>query len=119
MERTLGVTAPQRLVLRLLGRFPGITAGQLARSLHVDPGTLSASLRRLEARGLIERRRDPLDSRRVTVGLTRQGRELDVPRQNTIEAAADALLAGTSPRDLAATVRVLDRFSELLASDEP
>ena len=118
MERTLGVTAPQRLVLRLLGRFPGITAGQLARSLHVDPGTLSASLRRLEARGLIERRRDPADSRRVALGLTRQGRALDVPRRGTIEAAADALLAGTSPRDLAATVRVLDRFSEILSGDD-
>lgn len=119
MERTLGVTAPQRLVLRLLGRFPGITAGQLARSLHVDPGTLSASLRRLEARGLVERRRDPADSRRVTIGLTRQGRALDVPRQGTVEAAADALLATASPRDLAAAARVLDRFAELLASDEP
>ena len=118
MERTLGVTAPQRLVLRLLGRFPGITAGQLARSLHVDPGTLSASLRRLEARGLIERRRDPSDSRRVTIGLTRHGRALDVPRQGTVEAAADALLATASPRDLAAAVRVLDRFAELLAGDD-
>ena len=118
MERTLGVTAPQRLVLRLLGRFPGITAGQLARSLHVDPGTLSASLRRLEARGLIERRRDPGDSRRVTLGLTRQGRALDVPRQGTVEAAADALLATAAPRDLAAAVRVLDRFSDILSGDD-
>jgi MarR family transcriptional regulator, organic hydroperoxide resistance regulator len=118
MEKAIGVTAPQRLVLRFLGRFPGITAGQLARSLHVDPGTLSASLRRLEARGLIERRRDPADSRRVALGLTRQGRALDVPRRGTIEAAADALLAGTSPRDLAATVRVLDRFSEILSGDD-
>lgn len=119
MERTLGVTAPQRLVLRLLGRFPGITAGQLARALHVDPGTLSASLRRLEARGLIERRRDPADSRRVAIGLTRQGRARDAARQGTVEAAADALLAITSPRDLAAAVRVLDRFAELLDGDEP
>jgi MarR family transcriptional regulator, organic hydroperoxide resistance regulator len=118
MERTMGVTAPQRLVLRLLGRFPGITAGQLARSLHVDPGTLSASLRRLEARRLIERRRDPADSRRVTIGLTHQGRAMDVPRVGTIEAAADALLASASPADLAATVRVLNRFSEILSGDD-
>ena len=53
MEKAIGVTAPQRLVLRFLGRFPGVTAGQLARALHVDPGTLSASVRRLEARGLV------------------------------------------------------------------
>ena len=77
MEKAIGLTAPQRLVLRVLGRFPGMTAGQLARALHVDPGTLSASVRRLEARGLVERRRDPVDTRRVTLGLTRQGRALD------------------------------------------
>jgi DNA-binding MarR family transcriptional regulator len=118
MEKTLGVTAPQRLVLRFLGRFPGVTAGQLARALHVDPGTLSASLRRLESRGLIERRRDPADSRRVTIGLTRQGRALDVPRPGPIESAADALLATASARDLAAAARVLDRFSELLSRDD-
>jgi DNA-binding MarR family transcriptional regulator len=96
---------------------PGVTAGQLAQALHVDPGTLSASLRRLEGRGLIERRRDPADTRRVTLGLTRQGRALDVPRPGTVEAAADALLADASARDLAATVRVLDRFAELLLDD--
>jgi DNA-binding MarR family transcriptional regulator len=119
LKTTLGVTAPQRLVLRFLGRFPGVTAGQLARALHVDPGTLSASVRRLEARGLVERRRDPADTRRVTLGLTRQGRAVDVPRPGTVEAAADSLLADASPRDLAATVRVLDRFAELLLADDP
>jgi DNA-binding MarR family transcriptional regulator len=118
MEKAIGVTAPQRLVLRFLGRFPGVTAGQLAQALHVDPGTLSASLRRLEGRGLIERRRDPADTRRVTLGLTGEGRAVDIPRPGTVEAAADTLLAEASPRDLAATVRVLDRFAELLLGDD-
>jgi DNA-binding MarR family transcriptional regulator len=118
MEKAVGVTAPQRLVLRVLGRFPGLTAGQLARALHVDPGTLSASLRRLEARGLIARRRDPVDTRRVTLGLTREGRALDVPHPGTVEAAADALLASTPAQDLAATVRVLERFSALLLQED-
>jgi MarR family transcriptional regulator, organic hydroperoxide resistance regulator len=30
METALGITAPQRLVIRLLGRFPGMSAGLLA-----------------------------------------------------------------------------------------
>ena len=118
MEKALGVTAPQRLVLRFLGRFPGVTAGQLAQALHIDPGTLSASLRRLEGRGLVERRRDPADTRRVTLGLTKRGRDLDGSRTGTVEAAADALLADASPGDLAATVRVLDRFAEILLADD-
>lgn len=118
MEKAIGLTAPQRLILRVLGRFPGMTAGQLARALHVDPGTLSASVRRLEARGLVERRRDPVDTRRVTLGLTRQGRALDVPAEGTVEAAADALLATASPKDLAATVRVLEQFADILTAPD-
>ena len=77
----------------LPGPLPGRHRRAAGRALHVDPGTLSASVRRLEARGLVERRRDPIDTRRVTLGLTRQGRALDVPRPGTVEAAADALLA--------------------------
>jgi hypothetical protein len=46
------------------------------------------------------------------------GLALDVPRPGTVEAAADALLADASPRDLAATVRVLDRFAEILLADD-
>jgi MarR family transcriptional regulator, organic hydroperoxide resistance regulator len=118
MEKAIGLTAPQRVLLRFLGRFPGVTAGQLARVLHIDPGTLSASVRRLEARGLVERRRDPVDTRRVTLGLTKKGRALDVPRGDTVEAAADALLAETAPKDVAATSRVLDRFAELLTDPD-
>ena len=50
--------------------------------------------------------------------LAHDGRLLDVPRPGTVEAAADALLADASPRDLAATVRVLDRFADILLADD-
>ena len=53
----------------------------------------------------------------MTLGLTREGRALDVPHPGSVEAAADALLAATSPQDLAATVRVLERFSTLLLDE--
>ena len=48
MAAALGVTGPQRLVIRIVGRFPGVSAGQLARILHLDPSTLTGILRRLE-----------------------------------------------------------------------
>ena len=75
MERRL--TAQQRFIILCVGAYPGITAGQLAGVLHVDVGTMSAALRRLEDKALIERRRDPGDSRRAVVGLTHNGRQLD------------------------------------------
>src|SRR5206468_4578402 len=40
MEATFGVTGPQRLVVRIVGRFPGIAAGRVAQILHVHPSTL-------------------------------------------------------------------------------
>jgi DNA-binding MarR family transcriptional regulator len=63
MEAAHGVTGPQRLVLRMVGRFPGIAAGRLSEILHVHPSTLTGILKRLEARELLQRKADPRDAR--------------------------------------------------------
>lgn len=117
MEKRIGVTAQQRLVLRCVGKYPGITAGQLAAVLHLDPGSVSAALNRLGKRGLLERRQDPQDKRRASLGLTPAGRRLDKPDTHTVEGAAERLLAGTSARDMASAVHVLDRLTLLLGED--
>ncbi|OQX67175.1 MAG: hypothetical protein B6A08_16705 [Sorangiineae bacterium NIC37A_2] len=107
MAKRLGVTAQQRLIIRCVGKFPGVPAGQLASLLHLDPGTISASLARLEAKGLIERKRDQKDQRRTWLGLTDAGRALDCSTPGTVECAVEALLAGTHVSDIEATARVL------------
>jgi DNA-binding MarR family transcriptional regulator len=99
METLLGITARQRVIIRILGRYPGITAGQLAEVLRVDPGTLSAAISRLETRCLVERRRDTRDQRRVTIMLTAKGRQLDVPSPHTVEDAVRKALLDTSALD--------------------
>lgn len=111
METQLGVTAQQRLVIRCLGKYPGIGAGQLAEVFQVDPGTVSATLRRLEGRGLVERRRDPNDRRRAVLGLTSAGRALDHPTEGTVEAVVERLLEGASGAEMNAAADVLDRFA--------
>lgn len=116
MERSLGVTAPQRLVIRIVGRFPGIPAGALAKLLHVHPGTLSGILKRLEKRGLLQRRDDPGDRRRSLLGLTDRGRTLDAEAAGTVEAAIAQVIAHTEPDKLAATREVLQSLSRALVS---
>jgi DNA-binding MarR family transcriptional regulator len=93
MEGTLGVTAPQRLVLRLLGRFPGVTAGRLAELMLVHASTVSVILKRLLQRGLVERRADTRDRRRAFLGLTEAGRALNADLPGTVEAAVKTVLA--------------------------
>lgn len=114
MEAALGVTAQQRMMIRWIGKFPDIAPGRLASQLHVDAGTVSSALARLERRGLLERRRDEADKRRVSLRLTAQGRRLNHPIGGTVEGAVLRLLDHASPRDLGATRRILDALTNEL-----
>lgn len=114
MARDLGLTGPQRLAVRCIGKYPGIPASQLATILHLDRGTISSALNRLEERGLVERRADPGDGRRVTLGLTEQGRAIDRPTEHTIEATVEHVLRGIGKDDLAVTARVLGALADAL-----
>ena len=117
MEKRLGVTAQQRLILRCVGKYPGMTAGQLATLLHVDPGTVSASLSRLERKGLLERRRDPRDKRRASLGLTAKGRALDRPAAGTVERAVERLLGSVPTDELQTMTSVVAQLTRLLGEE--
>lgn len=72
----LGLTFPQYLVmLELLGgSMPSV--GELGTRLGMDTGTITPLVKRLEHAGLITRRRDTRDERRVLVELTPAGEAL-------------------------------------------
>ena len=63
MAATLGITGPQRLVIRIIGRFPSIHAKQLAAILHLHPSSLTGIVKRLERRDLVRRWPDKRDRR--------------------------------------------------------
>src|SRR6185295_578435 len=69
----LGVTYPQYLVLVVLWERGPQGVGDLASLLRMDFGTLSPMLKRLENKGLVTRRRQASDERRVLVDLTPKG----------------------------------------------
>ncbi|WP_256978016.1 MarR family winged helix-turn-helix transcriptional regulator [Microbacterium sp. Yaish 1] len=71
-----GLTYPQYLVLVLLWNRDGRSVSDLGEALDLDSGTLSPLLRRMTRDGLVERGRDSVDERVVTVSLTARGREL-------------------------------------------
>lgn len=114
MEVELGVTGPQRLVMRIVGRFPGMPAGQLAALLHLHPSTLTGILKRLERQGLLRRRADPGDGRRSLFGLTSKGRVFDVATEGTVESSIARALERTPAHKLAATRALLETIAEQL-----
>lgn len=72
----LGLTYAQYLVLVVLWEEDAVSVRQLGERLSLDSATLTPLLKRLEAQGAIERRRDPDDERVVRVRLTDHGRAL-------------------------------------------
>ncbi|WP_421682310.1 MarR family transcriptional regulator [Stutzerimonas urumqiensis] len=74
--QAIGLTYPQYLAMLVLWERDGITVGELSRRLMTDPGSVTPLLKRLEAEGLIERRRSSVDERVVELHLTEAGRTM-------------------------------------------
>ena len=72
----LGLTYPQYLVMLVLWERDGVPVKVIGERLFLDSGTLTPLLKRLEAAGLVQRRRDRADERRVLVTLTPAGQAL-------------------------------------------
>lgn len=114
MKARLGVTGPERMVVRLVGRYPGIPAGELARTLRVHPSTLTGLLRRLVRRGVLVRRSDAGDGRKALFALTAKGLAVDGVTRGTVEAAVREALRSIAPRDLRAAAAVLETLERVL-----
>ena len=115
MEVELGVTGMQRVVIRLIGRFPDVTAGRLAELLHVHPSTLTGVLKRVVERGFVERERDKVDARIAHFKLTAEGAKIDGVQAGTVEAAVRRALARLEPSQIDAARVVLSALASELA----
>lgn len=73
----LNLTYPQYLVLMILWEKNAQSVGEIGRRLHLDSGTLTPLLKRLEALGYVLRRRDAVDERLVAIHLTEAGARLE------------------------------------------
>jgi DNA-binding MarR family transcriptional regulator len=87
-----------------------MTVGQVGGRLHLDSGTLSPLLKRLETAGLIARTRAASDERSVEVSLTAQGRALR-EQAATVPQAVGGCLSPTADEYR----RTRELFSDLLA----
>lgn len=72
----IGLTYTQYVTMMALWEGGTMSVNELGRRLYLDSGTLTPLLKKLEAKGLVERRRSTEDERRVEVSLTPKGDEL-------------------------------------------
>jgi DNA-binding MarR family transcriptional regulator len=110
------LTLPESAALARLDRGGPATASALARREQISPQSMGATLAALEARGLVERRPDPDDGRRVVLSVTAAGLQTLRDRRSTrTQALAQALTAGFSRPELAqlmAAAPLLERLAQ-------
>jgi MarR family transcriptional regulator, organic hydroperoxide resistance regulator len=112
MLDALDLTYPQYLVLLVLWERGDATVTGIGQALHLETGTLSPLLKRLEAAGLITRRRQADDERSVLVSLTEEGRGLEA--QVAQAQVRVGVATGMSRHELAELRGVLNRLADQL-----
>lgn len=105
----LGLTYPQYLVMLVLWKASPQTVGSLGTMLHLDSGTLTPLLKRMEMAGLISRTRDSHDERRVLIELTATGEAL-----RTEATQVPAILASRLAMDKTSIIELRDQVRSLV-----
>jgi DNA-binding MarR family transcriptional regulator len=113
MTEIMGVTGQQRLLIRLIGKFPGATSGELADILEMPQSSISAIVELLVRRGMARRDRDAEDRRRLRISLTPRGKEIDAEWVGTVEASVRRALQKAD----AAKIRTLEELLGRLAAE--
>ena len=97
----LDLTYTQYIVMMVLWERQQITTKEMGKMLHLDSGTLTPLLKKMETKGLVHRKRSEFDERNLTVTITNKGMQLreeavDIPAQmvkcNALDAEEFAIL---------------------------
>ena len=105
-----GVTAPQIGVLRFLAEVREATVTSLCHELFVTQQTMAGIVQRLESKGLIHRKKDPSDRRKVILALTSEGASFSQSLPNLLR---DQFLERLMSMSLSRRQSLLDNLLEL------
>jgi len=76
LVRRVGLTGPQLVILKEIGKCREASAGRIAREVSLSQATVTGILERLSQRGLVARNKDGKDRRQVLLTVTPAGEEL-------------------------------------------
>jgi DNA-binding MarR family transcriptional regulator len=111
-----GLTLPESSALARLDRGGPATPTVLAKVEQISTQSMGATIGALEARGLVERRPDPLDGRQAIISLTDTGHQVLRNKRNArTEQLAAALSAGftrSELKQLMAAAPLIERLAQ-------
>lgn len=117
LEEAHGITAPQLLCLHALVRAGSLTQIELSREVRLSASTVVGVIDRLEAKGLVVRRRDAEDRRRIHVSPTDSGRAIERDAPEPLQHQVERGLAELPPGEQADIAAALERLVRLLEAE--
>jgi DNA-binding MarR family transcriptional regulator len=115
VSEEVGLSQTELLAMDLISREGKVTAGMLARELHLTTGGITGLIDRLERAGFVRRSADPTDRRRVIVTATAKERrvgELYGPLGADLRRAVD----GYSEKELATLTEFIRRLRAVVGT---
>ncbi|MBF9043565.1 MarR family transcriptional regulator [Rhodobacterales bacterium HKCCE4037] len=107
------LTAPQFATLAVLSRSPGIDQATLAGLIAHDRPTIGGVVERLEAKGLVTRRRNEKDRRAMVLDLSEAGSELLAKLLPEVRDMQTDILPGLTEAEHAEFVRLASKVAKL------
>ncbi|WP_250004536.1 MarR family winged helix-turn-helix transcriptional regulator [Actinoplanes sp. M2I2] len=102
-----GLTMREYIVLSALDKSPGLTQGELGKTLGLDKTTLMSQLDRLERTGLVVRHSDPRDRRLRIPVITEDGEALRAKVAAACDTVETSALTGLDPDETQSLRRML------------
>ena len=116
--RQFDLTEQQWRILRVLWERDSLSVLLLCEQTLIPAPSLVGVIDRLERRGLVERRRDSMDRRKVMVEITGEGRTLKEQVTPLLSKAYQEAEASSTPEIWAQLSDALERFCEVQTSHE-
>ena len=122
VERSLApyaLTFPQAMVLTFLHRLgPDLLMSQIAECTGLPASTITSIMDRLVKSGLAERQQGFTDRRRITGSITDSGFQLLKKLEDTRNTSLSIILETFSDEELVVLARLVDRWAEMMESEE-
>lgn len=110
-----GATMATGFALLSIDREEGTPSTTLAPRMGMEPTSLTRTLKSMEERGLIQRKKNPLDGRGVLIYLTDFGKEKRELSRKTVLQFNDAIRNEIPPEKLELFIEVSEKIAEITA----
>lgn len=110
-----GFYAGQDQIMLALSQTDGQTPGQLAARLGVRPPTITKTINRLQAQGVLGKRASEHDARQAHIFLTERGREAIRSIEKSVRKTEKQAFRGLDKKEQKALARLLARVEDNLS----